>query len=264
MNTPTRRDFFTYVAGATLASALPVPAQTNKDAARLRLVVDLIGPMAFKKGTRTVDVWLPKLEKIDKHEAGISTPAIGIVLTEKSYTITLPGWNVPLIPPTPHTTPNCKIYQSPHTSNSYSDIDSYIHLELPLPKYIVAVNPVRARIFPTAPAGQSSKADCLPYAVGLRFIYDKADAATLTASVDGHGPIPFGSAPFETQLNMTIGYAPYNLDHAKAIPVFNALSKLVGLDLQVEFQCVDQAANSQFEADCCPFHNCHSPNILLI
>jgi hypothetical protein len=265
MYTPTRRDFFTYAVSTTLASALPISAQTKRHMPPLRLVVDLIGPMAFREGSNIVDVWLPNLEDIDHHEAGISTSATGIVLNDKNYTITLPKEYVSPSPPTPYAPNGTKVFQPASIPIAYNAIASYIHLTLPVPNYVVLLNPVQVKIYPT---GASTKADCLPYAVGLRFIYDNAGAPTLSPPVDNQGLILFDGAPFETQLNMSIGYAPYHLDDlgdVKATKAFHALALLLGLDLQVEFNCApkDKTSNAKPIQYGGPWHNCHAPIILL-
>jgi hypothetical protein len=268
MDTPTRRDFLTCAVGTTLASALPVSAQTPKDARLMPLVVDLIGPMAFRKvkSKQVVEVLLPKLDQAGtEHEAGIGTPVTSIELSKGDYTIagTPPDSGDPM----PYLTSNCKVYQVKPPDN-YSAANRYILLTLPMPHYIVALDPVSTEIYKT---GSNPTGVWTLYAVGFRFLYDHAGVPTLTPP---GRDIPFEPAPGEILLNMSIGYAPYNYDksHAEAKAAFQALSLLVpNLDLQVEFELPLTAESSPKSNDPKlirelhhgPLHNCKAPVILL-
>jgi len=92
MEIPTRREFFRYAVGATLVAELPLEgAEKRLDVTTMPLVVDLIGPMAFKKGQNVIDVWMPKLGQMGKkHEAGIGTSVTSIELPSGDYVITGP------------------------------------------------------------------------------------------------------------------------------------------------------------------------------
>src|SRR5262245_13546452 len=104
MLTPSRREFFTYAAAATLASALPASAQTKNqtktNTTLLPLVVDVIGPMALRWSGALFELWMPDLTTkknqhkpgITPHQAGIMTAVTSIELTEGgTYKITGPS-----------------------------------------------------------------------------------------------------------------------------------------------------------------------------
>jgi hypothetical protein len=265
MVNPARRDFLKYTLGATLASALPVKtAQIRRDITLMPLVVDLIGPMAFKKGSGVIDVWMPKLDgEAKKHEAGMGTSVTSVVLPQNDYVITGPApyGGDPAIYGISH----CTVYAA--TPNDYSATNRFIRLTLPMPNSIVALDPVSVRMYPT---GSPASGPYTPCAVGLRFLYDKAGTPTMNPG----GAIPFDPAPGEAQLNISIGYAPYDYNdtgHAEAKYAFNQLSKLFpNLDLQVDFEFAMVAAarktgKSKIEWRRLggPLHNCKAPVILL-
>jgi hypothetical protein len=265
MQNPSRRGFFRSAFGATVASALPLHKPSSLKTG-LSLVIDLIGPMAFKGGVNVFDVWMPKLDGTGKeHEAGIGTPVTSIVLLQNDYTITGP---TPFAGSTPvHYTSGCQVYSC--KPNDYSAANRYIRLTLPKPNSIVALNPVCAAIYPTG----STPSSYALYAVGLRFRYNKANTPNLST----FGDIPFDPGPDETELNMSIGYAPYVYDNTEmeAMYSFNQLSKLFpNLDLQVDIdtsgkKCISTATKmpatgtlkSQRVGG--PLHNCKAPVILL-
>jgi len=132
----------------------------------------------------------------------------------------------------------------------------------------VALDPVSAKIYPSnsTPPGSYT-----PYAVGLRFLYDKAGTPTMTPG----GVVPFDPAPGETQLSISIGYAPYDYNdsgHAEAKHSLNQLSKLFpNLDLKVDFElpllakAPREKGRSRVEWIGLggPLHNCKAPIILL-
>jgi hypothetical protein len=266
MVNPARRDFLKYTIGATLASALPVKAaQIRRDSTLWPLVVDLIGPMAFKKGSGVIDVWMPKLDgEGKKHEAGMGTSVTSVVLAKNDYVITGPtpyGGD-----PTIYGTSHCTVY--PASPNDYSAKNRFIRLTLPMPNSIAALDPVSARMYPT---GSSASGSYTLYAVGLRFLYDKAGTPTMNPG----GVIPFDPAPGETQLSISIGYAPYDYNdtgHAEAKYAFNELSKLFpNLDLQVDFEFAMMGAAQRKPGKSTiewrhfggPLHNCKAPIMLL-
>jgi hypothetical protein len=98
---------------------------------------------------------------------------------------------------------------------------------------MVALDPVSAKIYPT---GSTAPSSYTPYAVGLRFLYEKAVEPTMTPG----GDIQFDPAPGETQLSISVGYAPYDYNdsgHSEAKYALNQLPKLFpSLDLQVDFE----------------------------
>jgi hypothetical protein len=265
METPTRRNFLKIAAVATLAPALPLRSRTARDITTMPLAVDLVGPMAFRKNQKVVDVWMPKLDQSGKkHEAGIGTSVTSIILPMGDYVITGPAPSASNAVPYPIS--NCKVYED--KPNDYSAADRYIHLTLPAPDWIVALDPVSAKIYPTNAKRPSSYSH---YAVGLRFLYKQAGTPNLSPG----GNIPFDPAPGETQLTLSIAYAPYDYNdsgHSEAKFAFNQLSKLFpNLDLQVDFETADMdkapakkdKENVEWLQYGGPLHNCKAPIILL-
>jgi hypothetical protein len=260
MNTPSRREFFTYAAAATLASALPASAQTKKDqtkndTTRLPLVVDVFGPMAFQWSGSRFDVWMPDLGK--SHEAGIMTPIVGFELPKGNYQISgTKGFAGK--PVTTHLSGNGQIYK---TGTSDAPKQYYIHLSLPMPFHIGLLHPMPAKIWSN---GNKPQTDTL-YAVGLRLFYANAGAPTLSM-VDGTA-LPLGppsdgvirfdpDQPPEVQVDMSISYLPYDA----SVPnddrnSFAAVAKLLELDLQIEFPAHHQEVT--------PHRPCRSPVLQL-
>ena len=172
-----RRNFVKFAVGATLASVATAYAQVSRDISQLPLVVDLIGPMAFRKSKDkdTVEVWLPKLDGSGKkHEAGIGTSVTSIVLDHKDYAIT--GTMAATGDPPPYLTAKCSVYEA--KPRDYSATDRYICLTLPKPNAMVALAPVRAKVYAT---GSAPPASFSLYAVGLRFLYDHAGKPNLSS-----------------------------------------------------------------------------------
>jgi hypothetical protein len=268
MDTPTRRDFFIYAVGATLASALPVSAQSHST--KKPLSVDLVGPMAFTMGAGVVDVWLPTLTE---HEAGIGTSAGSIApLTPGDYTITGPS---PFLGARPPIYPSDQMVHTEQANQGSVGNNREFRLTLPMPQHIVALSPVRARIYKTNPSLPkcTPSAQCTLCAVGLRLLYDQYDqngVPTLAMPGGKSEIIPLDVAPFETQVNMSIGYAPMDLHDdsidSKAREAFNKLSKLIGLDLTVEIETpgcgCPTGGRKTSTKESGPFHNCHGPIIL--
>lgn len=242
MSTPSRREFFTYAAAATLASTLPASAHTKKDESKKDrpLVVDVVGPMALRWSGENFELWMPDLSSgKNPHEAGIMTPVTSFELLRGNYQITGPSPAAAGSKLTPHGTGGGEIYEG-HPSD-YSTPNRYIYMSLPKPYQIVVLDPVPARIY--RKASELAKMSSRLYATGVRLLYEKANEPRLVdgkgvASIMPDGKIPFDPDQQEIQLNMLIGYAPYytnDPDHTDAKNSFNAISKLFGLDLQVEF-----------------------------
>jgi hypothetical protein len=264
MDTTTRRDLLKYAVGATLVSALPVSAQNHRDTTHLPLVLDLSGPMAFEYSTsgKTIDVWLPHLEQIDEHEAGIVTPSRSYVLDENDYTITGPSGSNNK--PTPYIC-NCTIYPASTTLNVNRFKNRFIRLTIPMPTYLVALLPVQAKVYsgPTCPSGWDS------LATGLRFVYDTAGTVILTLTQNNKKvtQFDFEPTPGEKQLNMSIGYTPFDSrddGHPKAKKVFVALAALfLNLSLNVCFEGPAMAGLSEDQKRRgTPFRPCRAPIIL--
>jgi hypothetical protein len=270
MDTPTRRDLLKYAVGATLASALPASAQNHRDTRGLPLVVDLIGPMAFEYGTDAnkqnfVDVWLPHLEAIDEHEAGIVTPGLSYPLAENSYTITGPSCSNGK--PQPCSTSACTVYPAPTSLNANRMTNRFIRLTMPMPSFIAPLHPVQAKVYlpPTAPTTGLD-----PLATGLRFVYDAAGTVVLTVTGSNTPGVPFDFAPTsgEKQLHMSIEYNPFNsrdLDYTNAINVFTELAVLfLNERLKVNFKESIMAGQSDKKKENrnTPLHPCRAPVIL--
>ena len=271
MSTPSRREFFTYAAVATLASALPASAQTKKDQTKkvtklLPLVVDVIGPMAFRWSGTKFELWMPDLTTkknlgkagVTQHQAGIMTTVTGSELNEAGdYQITGPSsWAGN---PTVYSTNGGQVYEA--KVNDTSARDRYIKMYLPMPHYIVVLHPVKASIYPTGSQQKTSGA----FAVGVRLFYDQAGKPELVCPKGHSVIIPFDASPPETQTNMLIGYAPYDSrddNHENARASFKEVSLLFPpLDLQVDFGPQAMSSGAFVHPDMGPFHDCKSPVI---
>lgn len=257
MNTPSRREFFTYAA-ATLASALPASAQTKNDQsktdARL-LVVDVIGPMAFQWSGSRFDVWMPNLDAQSKsHEAGITTPLLGFRLLTGNYQIQVPGVAAGN-PVTLHRTGGSQIYAadtSYHPKVSEPPKEYFIYLSLPKPFHIALLHPLLAKIWPS---GDKEPSGSTFYAVGVRLLYPNVGVPTLTPLPSG---VPadgwFDPDSAELQLDMSISYLPQNVSDDDVKESFKALANLLNLKLEVkldESRPIIQEATFQ--------HPCKSP-----
>jgi hypothetical protein len=261
MNISTRRDLLKYALGGTLASALPAACCGN-DQSCMPLIVDLTGPMAFTMGQKVIDVWLPDLESIDSHEAGIATSKLTFALPKGHYTIT--GMNAADTAPEPHRTRGCTVYRAATDPDPNLPSNSYIRLTLPMPHRMVALDPVGARIYPN---GSKDGESCKYLAVGVRFLYDHAGVPTLTPPGGDAGIIPFELAPGEIQLNMSIDYTPFDRNDPKDMKakcVFTALATLfLNQDLQVEFgePPLDGKSKPLAHIFTTPMRNCRAPII---
>jgi hypothetical protein len=256
MYEPTRRDFLTYAVGAMLTSALPLSAQTcGKDPSSLPLSVDLVGPMAFRIDTskRVVDIWLPNLS--NKHEAGIITSADVTPLNKPAdrlgdYNISFGSPSSPPPPPNIFLTNKCTV----HSEHANFPVNKYIHLTLPMPNNIAAVSGMLASIY-----SDPSTPDCKLklYAVGLRFLYEKAGIPKLTPFGGSAQDIPLCVAPFENQVIMSINYTPVqepdDPDDQNTRTSFRELAEHIGLKRTVEFRCkkgqsIERSANRPCKA----------------
>jgi hypothetical protein len=284
MTNKSRRRFIERVA-ATSALALLEACKTSPtgtsvrptsrvaDPTSLPLMIDLIGPMAFRMNptSKTADVWLPELDfqcPGFTHEAGISTALGGILFPASAansptvqciITGPTPNGSVPV----PYLPAGCKIYS---VSNPSSDPKAYIHLTLPMPQSVVALMPVFCNIYSN---GSPPPSNCpTSYAVGLRFLYGPAGSVSL--SINGlTKPIPFDPGPGELQVSLAIEYLPLDYSNdtndQEAICAFKCLSKLFpNTDLVVDFATCNTA---QVAMSSIPFHgqlrNCKAPIILV-
>jgi hypothetical protein len=249
MDTPNRRDLFKYAVGATLLSALPVFAKNPKDTTCWSLVLDLTGPMGFSFGKDTsgqniVNVWLPDLKNVHEHEAGIVIPGNSYPFVEQEYKLTGPPYSSTI--PSPYLpvqgTVKSQIYLAQTALNPSLGSERSIHLILPMPAAIVALLPVRAKIYTgtTIPPGF----DLL--ATGLRFLYDYAGTVVLKGTTQVI-QYDFDPASPENQTHMMVDYTPINSkddDLLLAKAVFSKLAMLVlRSDLKVNFDIIRHSPN---------------------
>jgi hypothetical protein len=235
MNPPSRREFVTYAAAATLASALPMSAQSTDKP----LAVDVIGPMAVQWSGSRFCLWMPELVTVTQkgnthrtHEAGIITPVVSFELPKNNYDINgIDG----LVGGTPSLyTGNRTLYQDP---NAKPPQQSYVQMSLPMPFHIVLIQPVLCRIWSEKTPRPK---DPTRYATGLRLLYPKAGSPTLVPKVQD---ISFDPAPDEVQKDMSISYVPYNtVDPGNNQPlssnnpkeIFTTLATGLGLKLNID------------------------------
>jgi hypothetical protein len=261
MKTSSRREFVTYAAAATLASGYQTD-QTKKDKTLLPLVVDVIGPMAFRWSGSEFELWMPFIEKYP-HQAGIMTSVTSFELPPNKNDYRISGPSSFNGKPELHRTGGGQIFQAKVKETSAPS--RLIKMLFPMPRLIVLLDPVWAKINPRDSAAPSTNE---LYAVGVRLRYDHAGEPTLYDSkgvshLVPNGKIPFDPAPGETQLNMLIGYEAYDTtdpSHAESKESFHQISMLFPpLDLQVEFD--SQPGGDSFKV--IPFsgifRDCRSP-----
>jgi hypothetical protein len=263
MDTPSRRNFFACAVGATLAPFLRASGESSRNMATKPLVIDVMGPMAYRWSGSNFEIWMPDLSSIRAHQAGITTEVTSFELTQGNYQIKGPGnyggqpslWQ----------TQKGQVYLA--TTNDTSAPNRYIYISLPMPHSLAVLDPVLTRIYPT---GQNPPSTYTAYAVGLRLFYGKAGVPTLYDSngLSGlvpNGIIPFDSSPDEIETYMSLGYDPYDRTdpgHAESKQSFNLLSKLFKLDLQVDFDAsVAMQAKADRVALMGPHHDCLAPAI---
>ena len=261
MNTPTRREFFTYAVAATLASGCKTDQtktdQTKKGPTVLSLVVDVIGPMAFRSSGPKFELWMPKVTY--PHQAGIVTSVTGVELPKDDYEITGPSGSTNPGPPYP--TGGGQVYPA-HVANTSAQ-NRFIKMLLPKPNLIVVLEPLSARIYPT---GSPPPSTYELFAVGVQLRYDNAnepilyDSMGVSPLVPG-GKIQFDPPPGEVQLHMLIGYAAFDSTdsgHKESKLSFNELSKLFGLDLQLDFDPAPLSNRFRVKPYYGPLHDCKS------
>jgi hypothetical protein len=234
VNAPSRREFVTYAAAATLGSALPASAQTTDKP----LTVDVFGPMAVQWSGSRFDVWMPELKVA--HEAGIITPVTSFDLGQGSYEITGTASFSGTIP-APYPPAGRTLYQNPKAKPPKQ---YYVKLSLPRPFHIVLLNPVLCKIWSgsdTTPSKSTS------YATGLRLLYPRAGAPVLKPPQKDK-VISFDPAPDEVQMDMSISYVPYNYlaTDNEAEPIFQQLANDLGLE-NLQIEC-DKYAHTKTEA----------------
>jgi hypothetical protein len=234
MNAPSRREFVTYAAAATLGSALPASAQaTDKP-----LTVDVFGPMAVQWSGSRFDVWMPELD--GTHEAGITTPVTSFDLGQGTYDITGTASLSGTIP-APYPPAGRTLYQVP---NAKPPKQYYVKLSLPRPFHIVLLHPVLCKIWSGSEATPSKSTS---YATGLRLLYPRAGAPVLKPPQKDK-VISFDPAPDEVQMDMMISYVPYSyMDRANdSKAIFQKLAKDLGLE-NLQIEC-DEYAHTKTEA----------------
>lgn len=271
METLTRRHLFRFGVGAALMSGLQSKART-RDITKMPLVIDCIGPMAFyidktdpNPKNWVVRIFLPKLVGVASHDAGVGTSVSSTLLSDGDYDITGPSANTNDF--NPYGPLGSGVYQN--TPVDYSAKNRRFGLTIPLPKKIVGLVPVLADVYPT---NQGPSGSCLAYAVGLRFLYDKANTPQLVPKSASPQQLYFDPALGEIELNISIGYSPtdYNNGDGDAQSAFNQLSKLFpNLDLSVHLyppgaSCVlNPAVHKDWHGWSGPQHDCKAPIILL-
>jgi hypothetical protein len=265
MNSPSRRNFLTSALGGTLVSALRLSGKPRGDRTTQPLVIDLMGPMAYRWSGSDFEIWMPKLTG---HSAGITTEVTSFELPPHDYQIKgttgIPSSGGPL---TPWPTQKGQVYQANPVDRTA--LHRLIYLKLPMPHSMAVLEPVPTRIYTT---GHTPPTNYTPYAVGLRLFYPQAGVPTLcdrngVPTLVPSGVIPFDPAPDEIESHMTIDYTPANHnDPAEPRRSFNLLSKLFKLDLSVDF---DPAAMRASQADknklvlMGPHHDCLAPSMQL-
>lgn len=268
MQKVTRRQFAKQVIGAvSLASSTMFLGCFPKKMEDKPLAIDLFGPMAVTPTGNAVEVRMPILDAdVMNHQAGIQT-SVGSKLLQGKYCLTGPSSRRSI--PAQHG----PIF-NPRTSIDYSQ-STYLFISLPKPRLIIALDPVYCKIYP---AGSQPPTTFLPYAVGLRLLYDRTGYLALgEVGADGKCvtySLPTDSDPDDSEVNISILYAPVNTSdicHPDAKKSFCKLSMLYGQKLEVCFQeddkCYDgcnglskpQDATSQSTMTSGPIQDCKSP-----
>jgi hypothetical protein len=243
----------------------------------LPLAINVIGPMAFKKNGKLLEIWLPKLSRKYPHQAAVGTDVDSFVLADASeYSINDPN---------PCCHPNPSGHHNPppgHPSVPYEDVpniyppSSYnIHLTLPRPKWIIGLSPVSCKVY----KGSTPPPNYEYMPVGFRLFYERAGSPVLTA-VKKSSPsysFSFDPAPDETQLEMFIAYSPYNFsdyNHPEAKDDFKRLAGMFGLNLNADFELPFMTARKRIKSKARAQHpsftilngpakDCKAPLILL-
>jgi hypothetical protein len=205
----------------------------------LPLAVNLIGPMAFKKNDKLLEIWLPRLSRNYPHQAAVGTNVDSYVLGDVSdYYIDHPnpgchpGASSHHNPPPDHPSVPFETPPKIYPPSSY-----YVHLTLPRPQWIVGLSPVSCKVY----EGNTPPADFEYMPVGFRLLYERAGSPVLTATQTSSltYTFKFDPAPDEKQLEMFIAYSPYNFsdyNHVEAKDDFTRLAGMFGLKLNVDFE----------------------------
>jgi hypothetical protein len=237
------------------------------DPSTLPLAINMVGPMAFKRYQKTVEVWLPILgDQRFPHQAGIGSNVQSrpfddskcqqdYVLNDPPAfsslsTVHNPAMNVP--------------YEA--TPKIFPPKSFFIHLILPNPKYIEGLSPVSCEIYTGTGTGNFQLRP-----VGFRLLYDKTGHPTLSSGGNPIYSLKFDPSPGDTTNEMIINYAPFNAgrDHTEAQDDFKKLAAMFGLNLTVDFDKTtddvrirESVRPPDFFVG--PVNDCKSPNITLV
>jgi hypothetical protein len=266
MNNPSRRNFLTGAVGGTLASALRLSRKPHKDRTTQPLVIDLMGPMAYRWSGSDFEIWMPNLKG---HSAGITTEVTSFELPRNDYHIKgTPGSPTSGNELTPWPTKKGQVYKANAVNRTAKN--RLIYLTLPMPHSMAVLEPVFTKIYI---CGHTPPVTYTPYAVGLRLFYPQAGVPTLydpsgVSTLILDGLIPFDPAPDEIESHMTIDYTPANhSDPTEPQTSFKTLSKLFGLNLCVDFEDLAAVKTSQATrkevALMGPHHDCLAPTMQL-
>lgn len=219
---------------------------------------------------KTIEIWMPKLEAGYKHQAGIQTDVSSFVLGDK------PGgkaFDYSLLDPDPPCSrqrskthnPNPGKQSSPYTAHVAPPTSFYVCLSLPRPEWIIGLDPVSCKIQDAA--GTERESHLRP--VGFRLLYKKTGTPVLTSTQDPQcpWPLPFDPAPGEREMQISIGYSPYNFDdygHPEACDDFKRLGAMLGLTLGVAFdQPFQLKARERIVITNGPVNDCKAPVITM-
>jgi hypothetical protein len=240
------------------------------------LAINVIGPMAFNKSGKVLDIWLPILSKKYRHQLAIGTNVESQELGDLSeYSLSDPN-------PQCHSKPSG--HQNPppgkpsipyqDTAVNYPPSSFYVRFTLPRPQWIIGLSPVSCKIY----KGGTSPAQFENVPVGFRLFYERAGLPVLESRSDPQFtyPLQFDPANAERQLEAFISYSPYNFSdygHHEAKNDFAKLTRMLGLKVNIDFEFPfiigDSRVASKPDGEKKwkilngPAKDCKSPNMLL-
>lgn len=238
------------------------------DPSTLPLAINMIGPMAFKRYPKTVEVWLPVLgDQRFPHQAAIGSNVQSRPFDDSTY-----QQEYVLNDPPPF--PSVSTVFNPAMSQPYSvppttfpPTSFFIHLTLPNPKFIEGLSPVSCEIYTGAGTG-----NFVLRPVGFRLLYDLTGFPTLSSGGKQIYQLKFDPSPGDTTNEMFIDYAPFNSadpDHTEAKDDFKKLVAMFSLNLDVDFEkttkdvIIRQAAKPP-DFFVGPVNDCKAPVITLV
>jgi len=238
----------------------------------LPLAINLIGPMAFRKNDKLLDIWLPSLDPKYPHQAAVGTDIDSFVLGDLSdYSIDNP--NPPFHPSlsTPHNPPPAKpSVPCERTPIDYPPNSYFVHLTLPRPKWIVGLSPVSCKVYDD---GTQPPSDWENKPVGFRLLYGRTGKPFL-ADAQTQKPIyefQFDPVADEKQLEIFVAYSPYDFEdynHGEAKDDFRRLGNMFGLSLNVDFELpftlgAKRTEKPRFKILNGPAKDCKAPALVL-